>query len=166
MYGRVPIALPLRERLELQSIPEPNSGCRLWIGTYAKLSSGFCYGLITVASGKGQRLAHRMMWEVHNGPIPRGLCVCHKCDVPECVEITHLFLGTHQDNMDDMKAKNRHYRIPARRGVDNEKAKLTDDQVRAIRKDCRILRVIAAEYGVHLSLIWLVQNGRIWKHVK
>lgn len=52
-------------------------------------------------------LAHRIMWEIHNGEIPDGMIVCHSCDTPGCVRPSHLWLGTHKDNSDDKIRKGR-----------------------------------------------------------
>ena len=90
-----PIRPTLADRLEALSIPEPNSGCRLWLG---KLTSTG-YGQIKVG-GKKSRV-HRIAYELAKGPIPAGRIICHHCDVPNCIEPDHLYAGTHQTNSDD-----------------------------------------------------------------
>jgi hypothetical protein len=92
--------VPWQER----TIPEPNSGCLLWEGAVQR----YGYGHIRVGGRKGRNVSvHRLVWEEANGPIPLGLHVLHQCDVPACVNINHLFLGTHSDNMRDMWNKGR-----------------------------------------------------------
>lgn len=78
--------------------------CWPWVG--GSLNEG--YGCIRLGSSHGRIvLAHRAAWAIANGPIPDGLFVLHHCDNPPCCNPAHLFLGTHQDNMDDMVAKGR-----------------------------------------------------------
>jgi hypothetical protein len=84
--------------------PEPNSGCWLWMGA----ASAEGYGRIRARNGVRRMLGtHRLSWEHHFGLIPAGHHVCHKCDVPSCVNPQHLFLGTDLDNHRDKARKGR-----------------------------------------------------------
>lgn len=80
---------------------EPMSGCWLWTGSIAQHG----YGVFGI-KGHSQR-AHRVSWAMHRGKIPDGLYVCHRCDVPSCVNPAHLFLGTQRDNIHDCIKKGR-----------------------------------------------------------
>lgn len=89
------------------NIPADPTACWEWQGT--KTRKG--YGQLGTA-GRAQ-YAHRVSWELHNGTIPNGLIVCHRCDNPPCVNPTHLFLGSYTDNLKDALAKHRHCPPPA-----------------------------------------------------
>lgn len=90
-----------RVRFERYVAKQPN-GCWLWTASLDKKG----YGKATV-NGGGWKLAHRVAWELYRGEIPDGLCACHACDTPACVNPEHLFIGTQQDNVDDMARKGR-----------------------------------------------------------
>lgn len=82
---------------------QKGEGCWNWSGPTTGLHSH--YGAIWV--NNSYQRAHRYSWELHNGPIPEGLLVCHTCDNPLCVRPDHLFLGSYADNAHDMHAKGR-----------------------------------------------------------
>lgn len=92
----------LEEKFNRHWMAEPNSGCWLWHSACDKDG----YGLLR-HNGKNRR-AHRVSYEIHVGPIAHGKFVCHKCDLPSCVNPEHLFLGTNSDNQKDASKKGRH----------------------------------------------------------
>jgi len=78
--------------------------CWIWIGGVNR------YGYGKVMKGNMTTVASRLSYTVFKGDIKEGMFVCHTCDTPSCINPDHLWLGTHQDNMDDMVRKNRQYR--------------------------------------------------------
>lgn len=105
--------------------------------------------------------AHRASWELHKGPIPPGLCVLHECDNPKCWNPDHLFLGTKQDNTDDMRRKGRmavNFALP--------QCRLSEDQVREIRAIQGMTQdAIASSYGCSRAIVSLIRSGKARKHV-
>lgn len=112
-------------------------------------------GYIIVNFGrKEQWRAHRLMYFVKKGFIPAGLLVCHKCDNRACIEEEHLFLGTSQDNTDDMVAKGRHR---------NQGRKVTAETVLEMKVSLaqgNSLAAIAKKHNLHLETVRLYVKGR------
>jgi HNH endonuclease len=99
--GRVSIETP-EQRFNKKYVINELTDC--WEWQHATNNIG--YGMFRWASGK-MRTAHRASYEIHKGPIPTGLSVCHTCDNPKCVNPEHLWAGTLKDNAQDMVAKGR-----------------------------------------------------------
>jgi hypothetical protein len=136
--------------------------CWLWQG----MTNGDGYGLVRQYHGRRshETRAHRFAYELIVGPIPEGLFVCHKCDVRNCVNPDHLFLGTNTENMQDAASKQR---VP--HGTKHYRTKLTEDDVRDIRKASArgaTRREVAERFGVSTQAIFSIATGRTWRHVK
>jgi hypothetical protein len=141
-------------RFERKFIPEPNTGCYLWTAAVNPRGYGhFCVNGVV-------RDAHRVAYELYVGQIPPRMCVLHRCDVPGCVRPDHLFLGTQPDNLKDMTAKGRR---SAARGEKHSSAKLTVEQVNAIRADQRTHREIAKDYAIGKSTVGNIKQGVTWR---
>lgn len=132
-----------------------------WEWTAAVMGRG--YGFIKIPGTRKHVSAHRLSYLIHYGEIPEGMMVCHTCDNTRCVKPSHLFLGTCKDNLQDMKAKDRHLR-----GARNKRAKLNDDKVRQIHRllqEGKSQGSIARLYGVAQSTVHRISKGRDWNHI-
>lgn len=136
--------------------------CWLFTGSLNRLGYGQMNWL-----GKGHK-AHRVSWQLHFGAIPANLCVLHRCDVRNCVNPDHLFLGTQQDNIADMVAKNRQ-RSGCQQGVANPMTKLSEVKVKAIRwiyAQGKISQAkLATSFHVAPMTVNRIVNNRLWRHV-
>jgi hypothetical protein len=131
--------------------------CWPWLG--ARLKSG--YGSV----GHRRARAHRVAWQMSFGDIPSGQCVLHACDSPPCVNPAHLWLGTHAENMADMRAKGRQMAFSGER---NGGAKLTESDIRAIRAACAAGETqcsVAVRFGVSNQHVSCISRGQKWRHV-
>ena len=150
----------------MSKISKQEGGCWLWTGATSKPNprNGICYPRIRVDGVIVK--AHRLAYKIFVGPIPPGMLVCHRCDVSLCVNPAHLFLGTHTDNNHDMHRKGR---ARFSYGERNGAAKLTADQVQAIRR-LYVKRsrefggpALSRMFGVDPCYITLICRGGAWK---
>ena len=149
----------LRDRFfsKVAKIETPMADCWLWTASVDSVG----YGRIGV-NGRVCK-AHRVSYEMQNGPIPDGMLVLHRCDNPRCVNPAHLFLGTARDNTQDASRKGR-----LSRGERHHSSKLTRRSVLAIRAAFEAgspKREIARRFGVTPPAIRAVLSGRWWRHV-
>jgi len=144
----------MKKRFESHVVKK--DGCWGWKSTIHH--SG--YALIKLEKQIG---AHVASWIIHNGQIPKEMCVCHKCDNPVCSNPDHLFLGSHKDNSQDMVKKKRHSF-----GEKNFFSKLHEDDVIKIKEllDNKIsCAEISRRFNVTQGCVHHIKSGKTWKHI-
>lgn len=156
---RGPKPLPIDERFWAKVQKGEDGGCWLWTG--AKNQG---YGVLQRREIGRVVSAHILSWERHNGPIPNGMCVLHRCDVRACVNPGHLFLGTRADNAADMTSKGR-----SLRGSRQPNSKLSENDVARIhclRTEGLTHKAIASRVGVGRPCVSRILSGHSWTHFR
>lgn len=141
----------------LMKLVDKTPTCWNWTGVKDKQGYG------EIRDYYKKKRAHRVSWEIHIGPIPDGMCICHKCDNKLCINPDHLFLGTLQDNNRDRDSKGRNTK-----GEQQPAHKLTDDLVLAIRRAVKngvTQSSIAKTLGISKPTINCAVNGKTWRHI-
>ena len=155
-HPTVPVTKEFLEELAVKD----GTGCWLWPRAVSKNG----YGVLRIGKKEGKLWTlHRLSWTVWKGPIPKGLCVLHRCDVRRCFNPDHLFIGTHKDNMADAVSKGR-----VRHGEKHTDAVLTAEKVveiRRRRKEGETACDLGDFFGISRQGVTDVVNRRNWKHV-
>ena len=139
-----------------------------WIWTSA--TTGFGYGTFATFKPNKTHKAHRYSWEMVHGKIPAGMCVCHKCDNPICVNPEHLFLGTRSENNKDMHDKGRCAKNTwTKSGEENPTSKLTNEKVLAIREmysaGNTTMQKVGEVFGITAAHVCNIVRRISWKHI-
>ena len=140
----------------------------------------------TDAKGRGRvwvngkiMLAHRAVWEHVNAPIPKGKMLCHHCDNAGCINPKHMYVGTHAENMRDMKDRKRYFAAKEpecvkelgralglsntwARGSKNPKARLSRADAATISKSSEATKILAERFGVDRTTIQRIRRGALW----
>ena len=142
------------------SFVDKSGDCWEWTGSLTRGYGCFFWG----PTQKDRGRVHRYSWELHNGPIPDGLYICHRCDNRKCVNPDHLFLGTAQDNARDMVSKDRHGKSTHAKGK-KYAAKLDWDKVREIRSLHAMglnQRELAELFGITKHNVGFIVRNKTW----
>lgn len=137
-------------QIEANSIMEGE--CRIWLGN----TTPGGYGQICFRAK--QVYVHRFIYEFHNGVIPLGEVIRHKCDNPACSTVSHLTTGTHADNVSDKVSKRRHSF-----GEKHYRSKLSLEDVQAIRESSGTYAELGRAFNISRGAIHNIKSGRSWR---
>ena len=154
--GKRTMGLSARRHTFMKLVEKMPSGCWHWIGS--TIHSG--YGQVTLFGYR--TTAHRAAYRLFVGSVPSDMNICHSCDNRRCVNPSHLWIGTQNDDIQDMRRKGRERKAV---GEAHPHAKLTERQVREIRSDPRGPSVLAPIYSVATSSITNIRKRRKWRHI-
>lgn len=144
--------------------------CWMWLSSRNRKGYGH-FGVPTLPQKPWQTTeAHRFSWVVAaRKDIPDGMCVCHTCDHPGCVNPNHLFVGTIQDNNKDRCGKQRTSRKPRNQGTKNHFSRLNEESVQKIRHLCDSgeanFSAIGRDFGVSSNTISRIAHRDTWRSV-
>lgn len=156
--GSIPAASTI---LALHRLSPAGGPDECWPWQRARLPAG--YGKLVI--GGRHLYAHRASFEAYHRPLLPGEQVCHRCDNPPCWNPAHLFGGSQADNIQDAVAKGRHAaNFPV--GERHHSARLTRENVLAIRASTESGSSLARAFGVTPTAIYKILDGRSWKHAK
>lgn len=147
----------VRDRILENVRKDATTGCWLWQGALSQDG----YGSLRIGGPKER--AHRAAYRHFKGDIPPGLCVCHRCDNPACVNPDHLFLGTPKDNAMDRASKGRGGYL---KGCANGRAKLTDSDVVFIRSSRMTGAALGRMFGISKNMACRIKTGKAWTHLQ
>ncbi len=141
---------------------EDKNGCHVCT-SHTRDTGGYPQFCRSDFDGGKTRKIHRYVWYKNFGPIPLGMCICHKCDNPACININHLFIGTKGDNNRDCENKGRRPHV-GQKGEEHSQAKLTYRKVLLIRSllSNKTQREISLMFGVSQTTISHIAIGRSW----
>jgi len=143
----------IEEKLQ-QYIPITESGCHIWLGGVDKDGYG------KIQNNKKHLRAHRVSYEFYVGIIPEGMLVRHTCDIPSCINPTHLLVGTPRDNSQDSLQRLRNYV-----GIKNARAILTEEQVSEIKNSHLKVNYFMRKYNISRTAVRSIRIGRSWSHL-
>ncbi len=142
-------------------IPEPNTGCWLWIGAIQHRGYGMLMGR---RNRKALRATHVSL-QLAGRPVPAGLWALHSCDTPSCVNPDHLFHGDRRANTEDRDRKGRNKIV---RGSKSPRSQITESKALLIKAgllEGKTQRAVSAQLSVSLHIVKDIARGRTWAHV-